>query len=249
MALGTMIFLSYLDEDARREYLVLMWLGVQLLPWFLLVHISRKNYQEKSKLLKELRSFELEKVTCESDFDKEFIYGAIDQWYGSQEGFTSFVRGPLCDELLSMLPRPHLPASAAALIATSAWTWACEACLGVWNAGAGWDTIVFAFSWSSYACFMTPMVLNLLFYMSDYLSLSSHFVIDIAKSMLGTATVLATNALGIVVSAYSYRQSTLWLATGSFTLHLFIFLWTFWRGFSTLSRRIRSATCGLGEPF
>ena len=49
-------------------------------------------------------SFDLEKLHCENEFDRDFTPGAVDKWYGRRHTFTDLVRGPLCEELLSMLP-------------------------------------------------------------------------------------------------------------------------------------------------
>ena len=49
------------------------------------------------------------------DFDSAFILSAVDEWYTSREAFAEFVRGPLHDELVSLLPSPALPCTYAAL--------------------------------------------------------------------------------------------------------------------------------------
>ena len=40
-------------------------------------------------------NFDISEAECSSDFDKSFIRAAIVRWYGSEEAFTEFVRGPL----------------------------------------------------------------------------------------------------------------------------------------------------------
>ena len=88
------------SQLARHELLKLIRL-LRLSPIFLLVHLLRFYMSEKYKLLSDLRHFDLEKVFCRTEFDRSFIYSAIRHWYGSEETFMRYVRGPLRQELLT----------------------------------------------------------------------------------------------------------------------------------------------------
>ena len=48
----------------------------------------------------DLKRFDLAAVQSHSDFDRMFVFTAIQAWYGSIEAFTQFVQGPLREELL-----------------------------------------------------------------------------------------------------------------------------------------------------
>ena len=41
---------------------------------------SGKTFMSKHKLISDLEHFDLCKVQCSNEFDKEFIYGAIEEW-------------------------------------------------------------------------------------------------------------------------------------------------------------------------
>jgi len=87
-----------------------LWLAVAFAPCLPAIHLLRHTYRTKRQLFSDLEKFDLTLVQCSSTFDKEFIHGAIIQWYGSKEAFTMFVRGPLRKELLSALVSgPVLP--------------------------------------------------------------------------------------------------------------------------------------------
>lgn len=73
----------------------------RLSPIFLLVHLLRFYMSEKYQLLMDLKHFDLRKVFCRTEFDKNFIYSAISDWYGSEDAFMRYVRGPLREELLT----------------------------------------------------------------------------------------------------------------------------------------------------
>ena len=95
---------------------------VMLLPAFLplcmVFHFLRKNLLAKRELFAELRNFDLNKVACKREFDWKFIYSAIEEWYGSQEAFTAFVRGPLKEELLAKQADTRLPLKYTLIILT-----------------------------------------------------------------------------------------------------------------------------------
>ncbi|CAE7942038.1 clpC [Symbiodinium necroappetens] len=95
---------------------------VMLLPAFLplcmVFHFLRKNLLAKRELFAELRNFDLNKVACKREFDRKFIYSAIEEWYGSQEAFTAFVRGPLKEELLAKQADTRLPLKYTLIILT-----------------------------------------------------------------------------------------------------------------------------------
>ena len=62
------------------------WIGLHgtfyFLPIVFVAHVLRKSYREKHQLLLDLRYFSLDKVSCETDFDRRFILNAIDQRLG-----------------------------------------------------------------------------------------------------------------------------------------------------------------------
>lgn len=136
MALVQSASMAYTDSDFRQDNVLLVYLGVMLLPITLMVQALRHNYREKSQLISDLKSFDLDRVTCVSEFDHRFILTAIDAWYGNKEAFRDFVRGPLRDELLGLLPSPHLPPAYVALILSSAMATLLGFALNVYKAGA-----------------------------------------------------------------------------------------------------------------
>ncbi|CAE7422055.1 unnamed protein product [Symbiodinium sp. CCMP2456] len=75
------------------------------------VHAIRKGFQEQEHSLQGMANFDLELVSCSSDFDKQFILGAVSQWYGSADAFTQYVRGPLRDELVQVVAEMQAPVS------------------------------------------------------------------------------------------------------------------------------------------
>ena len=91
---------------------------------------------KKRQMIQDLRNFDLTRVQCSSSFDRDFIQAGICKWYGSSEAFTSYVKGPLADELAEpfstfRIPGPYWAVLAAPLISF-------ELCwiLAIINAGA-----------------------------------------------------------------------------------------------------------------
>eukprot|EP00438_Fugacium_kawagutii_P007128 Skav214878 [mRNA] locus=scaffold1430:156424:157570:- [translate_table: standard] len=51
----------------------------------------------------QLANFDVMKVDCSNDFDRECIYDAIITLYGSLEAFSAYVRGPFSQEVLNLM--------------------------------------------------------------------------------------------------------------------------------------------------
>ena len=68
-------------------------------------------------MIQDLRNFDLTGVQCSSTFDRDFIQAGICQWYGSTEAFTSYVNGPLADELAEPFSRFRVPKAYWAVLA------------------------------------------------------------------------------------------------------------------------------------
>ena len=62
-------------------------------PFVVMVHILRRNLLAKQELFASLDNFDVDKAQCAKEFDREFVLQAIENWYGSREAFTDYVRG------------------------------------------------------------------------------------------------------------------------------------------------------------
>ena len=92
--------------------------GIGLLPTIWIFHKFRRIFREKNQLISNLRNFDLEKVGCRTERDKNFIYSGIRAWYGSTSAFTEHVRGPLAAELTGPFARSDLPFTSWLMLAT-----------------------------------------------------------------------------------------------------------------------------------
>ena len=113
-----------------------MGLGCFLLP---LVHALRKNFLYKQTLLSDLATFDMQKVRCHNESDKECIHAAIVQWYGSLDAFSQYVRGPLRDEMQEMLHvsgQIQFPFGYACVLSTPMLNLALELWVAYWNGDA-----------------------------------------------------------------------------------------------------------------
>ena len=62
-----------------------------------------RNHKSTAKLRSDLANFDVMKVDCTSEFDREYIHNAIIRWYGSLEAFSQHVRGPFSQEVLELM--------------------------------------------------------------------------------------------------------------------------------------------------
>lgn len=146
------------------------------------------------------------------DFDSAFILSAVDEWYISREAFAEFVRGPLHDELVSLLPSPALPCTYAALIVSHAVAWVVNFALSVYKGGAEFRTVsIFLVTylaltlwyWSSF---------NGIFYFSDKTVRlkNGSLLMDWTKTLCVAGGVTLYNLVGFA-----------WAQTVSRSAHLF----------------------------
>eukprot|EP00438_Fugacium_kawagutii_P029765 Skav217054 [mRNA] locus=scaffold208:10364:11932:+ [translate_table: standard] len=160
--------LVFIDVEFRERYTLMLHVTVLLLPMIFVVHTMRLNYRKKSWLMFDLKTFNVDKLICASDFDRDFILSAIEAWYGSREAFNAFVQNDLREELLSLLPSPHLPCSYATLILSSQVAWVLDWCVSVQK--AGFHGQVLLRSWISslvFFIFWYWFAFNGIFYLSD----------------------------------------------------------------------------------
>ena len=187
-ALSVNVVWTYAEVRFRQAFVVLFF----CLPFVFMVHTMRQNYRDKARLIFDLNNFDINKLTCASDFDRAFILNAIDAWYGSIEIFTDFVRTDLREELQSLLPSPHLPCAYAALIISGPTAWALDASLSVYKAGASVHDLLRFF-----ACYVPYYVawfwfgFNAIFYLSDRTSSFGRTrVLDCCKTVAVTGATM-----------------------------------------------------------
>ena len=123
------------EVEFRQTNILILFAAVFFLPIIFVVHAMRYNYRDKKRLISDLKNFDLDKLRCTSDFDRAFIFSAIDAWYGSREAFRDFVQSSLREELLNSLPSPRLPYAYAAFILSSPLAWVLDTTLDVYKAG------------------------------------------------------------------------------------------------------------------
>ncbi|CAE7785758.1 unnamed protein product [Symbiodinium sp. CCMP2592] len=90
---------------ASLELLLWCW----FVPAYFCMHGLRYAMRTKRELITEMSGFTLDAVECREDFDRQYIHGAIEHWYGSHGAFEAFVRGPLRAELLATQADTQLP--------------------------------------------------------------------------------------------------------------------------------------------
>lgn len=167
VGLANVAGIALTDSSFRERNILLYFTAIFLLPVIFVVHALRHSYREKGRLIFDLNGFDVDTVVCHSDFDRAFILSAIDAWYGSKEAFKDFVRNDLRQELLSLLPKPHLPCAYAALILSSQVTWVLEFSVALYKAGV--DIGIIARNVLAYLAFILWhwSAFNGLFYLSD----------------------------------------------------------------------------------
>ncbi|CAE7622848.1 amt-3 [Symbiodinium sp. CCMP2592] len=140
-----------------------------IVPFPPAVYVLRKNYLAKKKLLVDMEEFDLNRVSCYNESDREFIHSAISDWYGSAQAFTRFVQGPLRRELVAPILATNLPWSYIFLIITPTFSLSMETLLALWKGGAPVECLI---AWTAGMllgnnCFFVPAGIVLMLYLCD----------------------------------------------------------------------------------
>lgn len=228
------------DSDFRSGNLQLVsLLSLLMIPLVMcMVHVTRRNYGEKTQLMEDLKSFDLEKVSCVSDFDNAFIHGAIDSWYGSKEAFTQFVRGPLREELCDLLPSPHLSWTYVAFMVSSAVSYRLELLLSISRAGADADVLliyvlvsaglVFGWLWPSFngLFFLCDKTCTICTTRSSSIS-SKTWLLDWGKTFVVAIVFAGSLIVAEALSIFVLQSQNLWIGIGYLATSLLLpyYIW------------------------
>eukprot|EP00435_Cladocopium_sp_Y103_P038152 s3009_g10.t1 len=204
------VVLGYADMRTRQANTALYFLALLFLPVVFVVHTMRCNYKEKGRLILDLTTFDVDKLVCTSDFDRAFILSAIAAWYGSKEALRDFVRSTLREELLGLLPSPHLPLAYAALILSSLLAWNCDMTLSLYKSGATWEELLrhvllfYTFFTNWFWC-----ALNGIFYLSDKTSSpGGNRLLDWSKTLAVAGVMFLWCFVGFTLCVILVRSTT-----------------------------------------
>lgn len=180
-----------------------------MLPCCFAMHMIRRSHMAKHKLFSDLEHFDLGKVQCSNDFDKDFIHAAIVRWYGGEEAFTAFVRGPLREELLGARPATLLVAYPLLLLSPAIAS-SLTFLAGLWRGGAPVHCLL-SYVMGSFLGFNILWVFSCL---SLFLYLCDHFaeprwpgIFDHLQTLLMFLAFLAWFYAGASLSVWAYTSS------------------------------------------
>ena len=132
------------------------------------------------------------------DFDSAFILSAIDEWYSNRDDFRDFVRGPLHDELVNLLPSPALPCAYVPLILSSAWAFVFDIGLSLHKSGTDTQSLcIFLFPYLSFTSWYWA-TFNGVFYLSGKTArlFRGSLLMDWAKTLCVAGGIAMFNFVG-----------------------------------------------------
>ncbi|CAE6971872.1 unnamed protein product [Symbiodinium sp. CCMP2592] len=246
MYLVTCIFQFLNTGSARGAFLIAAVVGCfALIPG---IHEIRRGFQEQEHSLQNMANFDLELVSCSSDFDKRFIVAAVSQWYGSADAFTQYVRGPLRDELVQVVAEMQAPLSYC-LLAYSPIAGTLVDVLGaLWLAGAPSEIMLaFVLGQVLSSVLLTTAQLKLLF------MLARHYAQPrFASRKMDYMQTVGVSLLFLMLVAVSFVRTYLYYTFGvpgavvCLFVIVIIFIATFFRDLKQLWDRLRQGVLGLG---
>eukprot|EP00438_Fugacium_kawagutii_P011988 Skav206719 [mRNA] locus=scaffold967:137519:138976:- [translate_table: standard] len=190
------VVIANTETHVRARYTTVGFIMLALPLLIFSVHTMRFNYREKRRLILDLETFNVDKLICTSDFDRDFILSAIEGWYGSRDSFNAFVQTDLREELLGLLPSPHLPCTYAAIILSSPVAMVLDFCLSMQKAGFESPILLRAFILALsiplfWFCF------NAIFYLSDRSAqYAQNSLLDWCKTLAVSGVIFLFDLIG-----------------------------------------------------
>lgn len=212
------VFLTIRVHSVSGLGFLILCLLAGTVPILVALHYLRNYFAMKLKLVGDLEHFVLDRVDCASDFDRSFIYGAIRLWYGSEEAFEAFVRGPLREELLSNVVTREMLPGYSVLVAMPFWSLSLDFIVSFYAGGLPPEDVLslfFAFSMGLCVCWAS-LSLKLILYVCDRLSVPKGGLRGYMLTLLAYVIFFAFVLVGTVAAALAYRHSVvasaLWFA-------------------------------------
>ncbi|CAE7614632.1 unnamed protein product [Symbiodinium sp. CCMP2456] len=206
---GTVAVVVYYLLSAGTGLEALVTLVFAAIPVFVVFHLLRTNLSQKRQVFYDLATFELSAAGCRTAADQEFIYAAIESWYGSLDAFTAYVRGPLRDELLANHVGTSLPWNYAMMIATPWITLGMDALAAQVRAGAPIHNLV------SYGCgvslglfgFWWIAVVQFAMLLAGRFPMPRNSLWGLAQSLVLYLLCIAFIFSGVYIGRWAYKES------------------------------------------
>ncbi|CAJ1384470.1 unnamed protein product [Effrenium voratum] len=182
----------------------------------MLVHFLRRSMQGKQQLLSALQEFDLSQVGCRDEYDRDFIYRAIQQWYGSLEAFTDFVRHTLQEELAATLGSEQVVRVYSFLPCLPVLSVGLEYWLAFAKAGVSttWQVSFIVGVLLSFAVFWSTLSFRVLLTLCSWLAAPRLWpLLDYLQSLLIFAAFAIFWCGGLFLATWAYAQS-LWAMLG-----------------------------------
>ncbi|CAJ1403094.1 unnamed protein product [Effrenium voratum] len=182
--------------------------GLAALGVFPSVHATRKHMREKHALISQLKNFDVHSTDCRLEKDREFIFSAIQSWYGSLDAFNEHVRGPLREELLKD-SKTELPLSYAFLICSVPSGISLDLALSLLSAGAPAQVILCQLCVSiTMHVFGTAFALNIIWRLcARFAAARSSKGLDYAVTVLIFGVFILSSVLGLMITRFARERS------------------------------------------
>ncbi|CAK9073673.1 unnamed protein product [Durusdinium trenchii] len=191
----------------------------QLALSFLLVCFLRRSLVAKRKLFRDLDTFDVDLAQCRLQYDRDFVFNAITEWFGSKEAFTEYVRAHLGEAAMSAFSASTIPLQYHILLVTSEVSLNLDNFMALWKGGMPSEVLCshFLALVLGYAVCWRIVYLSLAVYLCDLVS--HHCGRKCAMIMFDFLIFLTVNLClvgGLFLARAAYGQGTLaasaWLA-------------------------------------
>ncbi|CAE7472058.1 otud5-a [Symbiodinium necroappetens] len=183
---------------------------------FAAVHALRYNCQCKKQLIADLDSFDVMRVECQSEYDKACIHTAIENWYGSLQAFSAYVRGPLREDVLKPMQTPGSVSFGYICLLTSPLVTVClEGVLAMVKAAKPLNILLgYILSYMvGLTLLLLPALLVLLIDLCERGAVQDHRCKSYLQSLGIAFLVLLAALVGSAMASLSYRHS-IWMSLG-----------------------------------
>jgi len=241
--LGAFAYL-FIRGSGAGSYVAIPAVLLCCLPYLITIHNLRKNYVQKHQLFAQFENFDLDSVDCSTESDRNFVYAAITQLYGSKEAFTSYVKGPLREELLRPIAYSVGPERYALFTVSPIASMFLEFTIALWKGGAPPDVILlFSMSLVLVLCFHFRTAIFLVILLSDHFAepAFSSICADLLQTFLIFLVFLLHVAIGTALCQRAFFTNQWLLLLGLSILFAVAHFAVIWLHRKSNSRRLTSS--------
>jgi hypothetical protein len=236
--LQTLVTITLMLAVDSGQAATIFWAGpAGVIPFIAGIHKLRLCMREKHSLCNSLSSFDVNQAECREEKDKEYVHGAIREWFKSEDNFNSYVRSEFAN-IVAQTSKVKLPYKHAVFVSLPMLGVCFDMCAGFAKHGQLEVCVANAFVLVGGALTINPAIIHLTFALAErFADRHGSACGDFAFSMLIGTCLNFLSILNLGVLSLAFRTHP--LVSLVLNLIMTLVVWRIWgrhaSGFGTVS--------------